>query len=54
MTLCENNVMVTLHNDSTESLYTGDIVTGVITLNIKKELKVNSKYLLTLFVIIIF
>lgn len=40
----ENNVTVTLHNDSIESLYTGDIVTGIITLDIKKDLKVESKY----------
>lgn len=41
----DNNVTVTLHNDSTESFYTGDIVTGIITLDLEKDLKVESEYI---------
>lgn len=39
----EKCVTVSLNSDSTRCVYTGDIVTGTLTLQLRKDCKIDSK-----------
>lgn len=41
---------ITFHNGTNGTFYTSDVVTGIITLDIKKKSKINRKYSLILLI----